>query len=129
MLGMTSFYNSDEHTIIDGELSRYCNKLLEGDSRRCGNIFVVRYNKLGNFVIAEWLTPHRDMFVDVMNLSKSLANFTREKANELRHRFFAPVTADETSKEIARADSDYHHEMQNWNDEEEERLQKCARGE
>lgn len=129
MLGMVSFYNSDEHRIIDCELSKFCARLVEGDSNRKDKLFVVRYNKLGVFCICEWLAKPRDIFVDVMNLGGSLANFTRKKANELRHRLFAPISAEETSEHIASGDSDYHHMRQDWNEEETERWERCAMGE
>jgi hypothetical protein len=129
MNGLVSFYNSDEHTIIKGELAAFCERLVSSDHRHKGKLFVVRYNKLGSFVIAEWLTKPMDVFVDVMNLGKSLSNFTREKAHELRHRLFSPITAEETSRFIQRGDSDYHHMRQDENEEEQERWDKCAIGE
>ena len=129
MLGMVSFYNSDEHTIIPGELANFCSRLVENDPQRKGKLFVVRYNKLGNFVIAEWLAGPKDIFVDVMNLGKSLGNFDYEKAQELRHRLFSPITAEETVKGTVEAESRFHHDMQDWNEEEGERLDKVARGE
>uniref|UniRef100_A0A6M3LGH6 Uncharacterized protein n=1 Tax=viral metagenome TaxID=1070528 RepID=A0A6M3LGH6_9ZZZZ len=129
MLGMVSFYNPDEHSIIPGALSEFCKRLVENDPKRKGKLFVVRYNKLGVFVIAEWLAKPKDVFVDIMNLGKSLSSFTRDKASELRHRLFAPITAAETDRLTAGADSDYHHEMQDFNESETERLAKCEIGE
>jgi len=129
MLGMATNYNSDEHSIIGGDITDFLCRLVENDSQKEGKLFVVRYNKNGVFVIAEWLGRPKDVFVDVMNLGKSLSNFTRQKASELRQRLFAPLTAEETSKQIAMAESNYFHRRQDENEEEEERLQKCARGE
>ena len=128
-LGMVSWYDSDKHTIIPGELSDFCSRLVEGDPKRNGKLFVIRYNELGVFVICEWLAKPKDIFVDVMNLGKSLGNFTRQKAAELRHRLFAPITYEETARGSAEADSRFHHDMQDGNEEEGERLAKCAVGE
>lgn len=129
MLGMTSTYNPQEHTIVGGEIGPFVERLVEHDSKRRGKLFVVRYNKLETFVVCEWLVKPFDVFVDVLNIGKSLSNFTHEKATELRRRLFAPVTAQATSTAIAQAESDYLHDMQDWNEEEGERLAKCAIGE
>ena len=75
MLGLVSNYTSAEHTIIDGEMSRWVSRLVEGDPQRNNRLFVLRYNKLEVFCICEWLGKPKDVFVDVLNLGKSLGNF------------------------------------------------------
>jgi len=129
MLGLVSNYNSVEHTIIGGEISEWINRLVEGDPQRKGRLFAVRYNELGVFVIAEWLGKPKDVFVDVMNLGKSLGNFGHKAAQELRKRLFDPLTAEETSRAIVGADSDYHHNLQDEDMEETERQERVAIGE
>jgi len=126
---MTSNYSSDDHTIIGGELSLWLKRLIEKDPIRKNKLFLVRYNKLGVFCICEWLGKPKGFFVDVLNLGTSLANFTREKATELQHRLFAPVTAEETKSFIQKADSDYYHGRQDEDAEETERWERVARGE
>jgi hypothetical protein len=129
MIGMVQFYNTDDHTIIGGDIADFCARLVEHEPQRRGKLFVVRYNKVGTYVIAEWLANPRDIFVDVINLGTSLANFTREKAHELRKRLFAPLTAEATVQASAEAESDYNHFMNDDNLEEKERLEKVVRGE
>jgi len=129
MSGMVSFYSPREHCIINGEMSRNLRSLTENDPQRKDKLFVVLYMELGNFVIAEWLGKPRDVFVDVMNLGKSLGNFTRGKADELRRRLFAPFSCDETSRFIAENESDYLHGRQDGNEEEKERCERVVRGE
>jgi len=129
MLGLVSNYTTDEHTIIGGELSRWLEKLMEDDPTRKGRLFLLRYNKLGVFCICEWLGKPKDVFVDVMNLGESLQSFTYEKAQELRKRLFDPLTAEETCRTIAQADSDYHHNLNDEDAEETERLERRAIGE
>jgi len=126
MLGMVSNYSPNEHAIMGGEINSYVKRINKEYGKK---LFVVRYLRYGTFVIAEWLAKPRDVFVDVMNLGKSLSNFNREKANELRHRLFAPVTCGETSEGIAEEESRYLHERQDENAEEQERLERCSRGE
>ena len=126
---MVSFYNPQEHTIVGGEIKPFVERLVEHDPNRKGKLFVVRYNKLETFVICEWLGKPFDVFIDILNLGKSLGNFTFAKAQELRKRLFAPVSAEETSRGIAEEESRYLHERQDDNSEEHERLAKCARGE
>jgi len=126
MLGMTSNYNSNDHSFIGGEIGHYVNRLAKESGR---DLTVIRYNKLGVFCIIEMLSPNRDVFIDLMNLGKSLANFNRAKNHELQHRLFKPLTCDETSVGIAEAESRHLHDMQAWNEEEGERLAKCAKGE
>jgi hypothetical protein len=126
MLGMTSTFSSDEHTRIGGEIGAFIDRL----SKRAGRDFgVIRYESLGVFCIIEYLSPNRDVFIDILNLGNSLANFNRAKADQLEQRLFAPLTCDGTSEALAAADSDYHHMRQDWNAEEHERLEKVARGE
>lgn len=129
MLGMISVYLPEEHTIICGELSEWLGRLIKGNLRREGCLFVLRYNKLGVFCICEWTDNNRDTFSDVLNLGKSLANFEYKQAQELRKRLFAPVTAEETSRTIVRADSDYYHNLQDEDMEETERQERVALGE
>lgn len=129
MLGMVSFYNPQEHTIIDGEIGPFCDRLVEHDPQRRGKLFVVRYNKLGVFCICEWLAKPYDVFVDTLNLGKSLGNFGFMKAQELRKRLFKPVSAEATCEAITGADSDYHHNLQDEDMEETERRERVAIGE
>ena len=126
MLGMVSNYNPNEHVILGGELNRYVQTINKESNKK---LFVVRYLRFGTFVIAEWLAKPRDVFIDVMNLGKSLGNFDRKKANEFRHRLFAPMTCRETSEGIAEEESRYLHERQDENAEELEIEERCSRGE
>lgn len=126
MLGMTSTYKRSDHQIIGGEIGAHIERLAKESGR---DLFVVHYEKVGTFCICEWMSPNRDIFIDIMNLGKSLSNFDRSKANEVRLRLFAPLTCDGTSRAIYDADSDYHHMRQDWNEEETERLERVSRGE
>ena len=125
---MTSYYRQQEHTIVGGDLSAWLERLVENDPKRKGHLFLVRYNKLGVFVIAEWLDKY-NIFVDVLNLGKSLANFGFKAAQELRRRLFAPVTAEETMKIVNQNDSDFYHRLQDEDSEETERRERVTIGE
>jgi len=130
MLGMISVYTSAEHTIIEGSgLPEFLERLVEGDPLHKGRLFLVRYNKLGVFCICEWTDNHKDTFVDILNLRKSLGNFDSRAAYELRRRLFEPVTAEETSKAIVQNDSDFYHNLQDEDMEETERQERVAIGE
>lgn len=130
MLGMVSLYLSEEHTIINGSgIPEWLEQLVKGDPRRKNRLFLLRYNKLGVFCICEWVGGGNDTFVDVMNLGKSLGNFRKKEAQELRQRLFAPVSAEETSRAIIGADSDYYHNLHDEDMEETERQQRVAIGE
>lgn len=128
-LNMVSFYKPSEHTILGGDLAEFCARLVEDDPQRKRKLFVVRYNKFGTYVIAEWLAEPRDIFVDIMNLGNSLGNFTRAKAYELRKRLFDPITANDTAEHLITQESDHLHQLQDDSAEETERLAKCAIGE
>lgn len=129
MLGLVSDYSSDEHTIIGGELSHWLKRLMEGDPTRKDRLFLLRYNQLEVFCICEWLGKPKDVFVDVVNLGKTIQSFTFEKAQELRKRLFDPLTAEETSQAVMQTDSDYHHNLQDEDSEETERRERVAMGE
>ncbi len=129
MLGMVTHYNPKKHLIIGGEIGAFCARIADSDPKRKGKIFVVRYRKLGVFVICEWIGRVGDAFVDVMNLGKSLGNFDRKKSNELQRRLFASETCEETERAILGAESDFHHMLQNDNSEEQDRLARVAAGE
>ncbi len=129
MLGLVSCYNPDEHTIIRGEMSEWLERLVEGNSRREGCLFLLRYNRLEVFCICEWVGGGRDTFVDVLNLGKSLGNFDQKQAQELRRRLFNPVIAEESTREIIRNDSDFYHNLQDEDAEETERQKRVAIGE
>jgi len=126
MLGMTLVYSSDKHTIIGGEIGAYIERMSQESGR---DLFVIRYNELCVFCICEWMSPNKDVFIDIMNLGKSLANFNAERGREFRQRLFKPIGCDETSVFIAKGESDFHHSMQDWNSEETERYAKIATGE
>lgn len=129
MLGLVSNYNVTDHTVIGGELSRWIGQLTNGDPQRKNKLFLVRYNQLGVFVIAEWLGKPKDVFVDVLNLGKSLGNFGYKAAQELKKRLFAPLSAEATRIAVSNADSDYHHNLQDEDMEETERQERVAIGE
>lgn len=67
--------------------------------------------------------------MDVINLGKSLGDFGQKQAQELRRRLFAPVTAEESAREIIRNDSDFYHNLQDEDMEESERQERVAVGE
>lgn len=130
MLGMISLYTSDEHTIIQGSgIPEWLDRLVEGILQRKGCLFLIRYNKLEVFCVCEWTDNHKDTFVDIMNLGKSLGNFGHKQAQELRRRLFNPISAEETSKEIIRNDSDFYHNLHDEDMEETERQERVAIGE
>lgn len=129
MLGLVSNYNSAEHTVIGGELGRWVATLTDGDPQRKNKLFVIRYIKLGVFVIAEWLGRPKDVFVDVFHVGKSLGSFGAKEALELKRRLFAPVTAEDTKRAIIESESGYHHNLQDEDMEETERQERVAIGE
>lgn len=130
MLGLVSVYNTTEHTIISGSgIPEWLDRLVEGIPQREGCLFLIRYNKLEVFCICEWIGGGRDTFVDVMNLGKSLGGFGKIEAQKLRRLLFAPVTAEESAREIIRNDSDYYHNLQDEDMEETERQERVAIGE
>lgn len=129
MLGLVSDYSSDEHTIIGGELAIWLKNLVKGDPQRKGRLFLLRYNQLEVFCICEWLGKPKDVFVDVMNLGKSIQSFTYEKAQDLKKRLFDPLSAEETCQAVSQAESDYHHNLQDEDSEESERRERIAMGE
>lgn len=130
MLGMVSLYTSAEYTIIKGSgIPEWLKRLVEGDPQRKGCLFLLRYNKLGVFCICEWIGGGNDTFVDILNLGKSLGNFGKKEAQELRRRLFAPVSAEDTSRAIIGADSDFYHNLQDEDAEETERVERVAIGE
>ena len=129
MLGLVSVFTSAEHTIIRGEISKWLERLVEGVPQRKGCLFLLRYDKLEVYCICEWTDNHKDTFVDVLNLGKSLGDFGQKEACELRKRLFNPVTAEESAREIIRNDSDFYHNLQDEDMEETERRERVAIGE
>lgn len=130
MLGLVSLYLPEKHTIIGGSgIPEFLTKLVEGDPRRKDCLFLLRYDELGVFCICEWVGGGHDTFVDVLNLGKSLGNFGKKGAQELRRRLFDPLTPEETSREITRNDSDFYHNLQDEDSEETERQERVAIGE
>jgi hypothetical protein len=126
MLGQVSTYSREDHTFIAGEIGGYISRLAKESNR---DLAVIRYEKLGVFCIIEFLSPKRDVFVDVKNLGDSLANFGRATANELRQRLFKPTTCDQVSRFIADTESDYHHMRQDDNSAEWENEERTMMGE
>lgn len=126
MLGLVSTFNRQEHTFIGGEIGPWVAKIGKESNR---DLAVIRYEKLGVFCIIEFLSPTRDVFVDIKNIGKSLGNFGREAATELQRRLFRPVTCDQTSEFITENESRYHHDRQDDNSAEWERQERIEMGE
>ena len=99
------------------------------DLLRRGKLFLVRYNELEVYVIAEWLGKPKDVFVDVLNIGKSLGNFTSAEAQELRNRLFNPIGSEETKRSMTQTDRDYYSNLQEEDSLETERQELVARGE
>jgi hypothetical protein len=126
MFGCVTHFQHSKHTRIPGELDGFVRRLGRRARRTLG---VVRYEKLGVYCIVDYLESDGGVFVDVMNLGHSLANFGRKARIEFEQRLFRPLRSDETCRVVAEAESDYFHGRQDDNEEEKERLEKCARGE
>lgn len=127
MLGSVSIFDREKHAVIrGGELGHYINRLAKKSGR---DFALIRYEKLAVFCIIEFISPRRDVFVDTMNLGRSLGNFNRAKNDELLRSIYKPLTCAETSVSLARNESDFHHEMQDFNSEECEREERAAYGE
>lgn len=122
MLGLVTDFCEEKHTLILGEVDSFVKRLVRGDAQRKGKIFVVRYEEHETFVIAEWLGRPKDIFVDVLNLGKSLKNFNQNKAKELCSRLFSPITPEQVSQHNQTAESDFLHEQQDYSDASEGRL-------
>lgn len=126
MIGRASIFNCSEHTFIGGEIGHYISRLAKESGR---DLAVIRYEKLGVFCIIEFLSPKRDIFVDVKNLGDSLANFGRAAARELKQRLFKPVTGEQTCRFSAEIESNYLHGRQDDNSEALEWDERTKRGE
>lgn len=126
MIGIPSVYKRHEHTFIGGDIGHYISRLSKDSGR---DLAVIRYEKLGVFCIIEFVSPNRDVFVDVKNLGGSLGNFNRAAATELQRRLFKPITGDETDRFVTETESDYHHARQDDNSAEWEREERTERGE
>ena len=122
----TSLYDKEKHTFIGGEIGQYIARLAKESGR---DLVVIRYEELGVFCIIEFMSPNRDVFVDVKNLGGSLANFDRSSAGELGRRLFKPITCGETCQFTTENESRYLHDRQNDNSAEWERQERIERGE
>lgn len=123
---MVSTLDREKHSFVGGEIGEYIKRLANESGRP---LSLIRYNDIGSFCIIEFMSPNRDVFIDTMNLGKSLANFNRSKATELRQRLFKPLTCDDTSRIIADNESTYLHSRQDDNEEETERWNRIKHGE
>ena len=126
MLGCLSTFKRQDHIFIGGDIGQFVKRLAEDTQR---DLAIIRYNRVGTFVIIEFMSPNRDVFIDIMNLGRSLANFTRDKKDELLRRLYKPISCNETSRFISDGESDYFHSRQEDNEEETERLERVKMGE
>lgn len=97
-------YDPNQHQIIHPELGEWVKRqVAPADKER----FFVYFHKIHKtFVIARWAQDKFGVFTDFLNLGHSLANFTREKAQELRERLYAPVGVQAMQKAVAQATRD-----------------------
>lgn len=126
MLGSVSTYQRHHHTFVGGEFGAFVKRLAKRSGR---DLDVVKYENVGTFCVVEFLSPNRDVFIDIMNLGRQSPNSNFPDGQELLRRIFKPVTADETSRFLSESDSDYHHQRQDWNEEEHECEARLAKGE
>ncbi len=119
MLGLACEYDGSQHRLITPELLHWC-KRQASDGELRDSLFVYHHLQVGTFVIARWINHPWGLFVDVLNLGHSLANFDKTAAREFRNRVLCPVSAEATARGMRDASSDFRHSRDDSNAEAEE---------
>ena len=114
MLGMACNYSPKQHSLIHPEQLTWC-KRETCDPLLKEQLFCYLQREIGVFVIARWTDKVYGSFVDILNLGRSLASFTREKAQEFKRRVNSPISAAHTRRFLEQADRDYYSRQANVN--------------
>jgi hypothetical protein len=73
-------FDKRQHLIIHPPLEDWIKRQAPNDDER-GRLFIYKHLVHGTFVIAWWVSKDRGLFVDMINLKKSLGSFNRRTAN------------------------------------------------
>ena len=106
MLGAVCQYDRKQHLLLEPSLLEWC-KAQSSNKNVSNELFVYRQMQVGTFVIGRWVNKSKGLFVDLVNLGYSLGNFTRGVAQEFRRRLLAPITAEQTKKQMTDFSSGY----------------------
>ena len=101
-------YRPEQHEILPGgEILAWCKRLAPAKDR--DRLFLYHHRIHDTFVIARWASPSKDfgIFTDFLHIGHSLAEFTKEKADEFRKRLFKPLQAHDMAKTINQCNRDY----------------------
>ena len=120
MIGVPCTYSPDQHYIFEPELLAWCRRQTPDESLK-KELFVYKQLQVGTFVIARWVSREMGLFVDLLNLGHALSTFTVEMAQELRRRILAPVTSNDTAKQMSASSSSRLHKLQEENGIERDR--------
>jgi hypothetical protein len=120
-------YDDKQHEILESEVARWCRRNAPADWK--DRLFTYRHQLHDTFVVAVWAGDKYGLFSDVLNLGHSFANFDRRMADELRHRMYAPTSADSMAKQINQVNRDFNSRMQDKNAALQDENERRQRGE
>lgn len=120
-------YDEKQHEIISGgELIAWCRR--EAPAKERDRLFLYHHRVHDTFVIARWASDRAmGIFTDFLHIGHSLADFTKEKAQEFCRRLYAPLQASEMARTINQTSRNYDSIRQNEAAENQERVEKRRR--
>jgi len=98
-------FRHNQHQRISPEILNWAQSYCP-DREAAGKLFMYRHLVHGTFVIALWVKE--GWFVDVLNLGRSLGNFTRERAEIFLEMFNDEHTVAGYTAQMERRTHDYH---------------------
>lgn len=118
MLGQTCRFDKAQHGLVHCELEDWIKRQVPAGERDL--LFIYRHHLHGTFVIGYWVVLG-SLFMDVMNLGHSLANFSRAMAQKFKRQFGDSMSREDMIKELKQHERDRLSGLQQENDEEVER--------
>ena len=120
-------FDPKQHEIIQSDILDYCKRVAPAKEKE--RLFLYHHKKEGTFVVARWASDQAfGIFTDFLHIGKSLSAFTKQKADEFRKRYYAPISAPQMADAINQAQRDYKSEQQDNAAEAQEKVERALKG-
>jgi len=125
-MGMISTFDPNAFELIERHdaLDWMKRQLPEGALK--ASLFLYRAVESETFFVAQWIS-YRSVFVPLMAIGKNLAQFNQAMANKFLRNVVGPPSPQENAATIAKAESDYLHELETFENERTENRAKMYR--
>jgi hypothetical protein len=121
LVGASCRYEPKKHWLVELQCLRDLKNHVK-DKAIKNQLFSYFHRREGTWVIGMWVDEGHHLFVDALNMGKSLKNLSKDMFQSILLRLNSPVTADETRRFIRDTEHEGTSRLQDEADGDSERM-------